>query len=115
MPKAQTLNPTKPSPQSDKPRAQTAKKPKPQRQNGSLGSCAGIRRAPGVDPCRIPGDPCGKGIPLTLLTLREAKGGGVSVRSLIISTSDTYCKFTSRMSAWLGLPLEEGHSASGGD
>lgn len=47
---------------------------------------------------------------LTLLTLSEAKGGGVSVRSLIISTSETYCRFTSRISAWLGFPLEEGHS-----
>ena len=40
----------------------------------------------------------------------EARGGGVSVRSLIISTSETYCKFISKMSAWLGFPLEEGHS-----
>lgn len=47
---------------------------------------------------------------LTLLTLSEARGGGVSVRSLIISTSETYCKFMSKMSAWLGFPLEEGHS-----
>lgn len=47
---------------------------------------------------------------LTLLTLSEARGGGVSVRSLIISTSETYCKFISKMSAWLGFPLEEGHS-----
>lgn len=47
---------------------------------------------------------------LTLLTLREAKGGGVSVRSLIIFTSETYCKFISKISAWLGLPLDEGHS-----
>lgn len=47
---------------------------------------------------------------LTLLTLSEAKGGGVSVRSLSISTSETYCKFISKISAWLGLPLDEGHS-----
>lgn len=47
---------------------------------------------------------------LTLLTLSEARGGGVSVRSLIISTSETYCKFMSKISAWLGFPLEEGHS-----
>lgn len=47
---------------------------------------------------------------LTLLTLSEARGGGVSVRSLIISTSETYCKFISKISAWLGFPLEEGHS-----
>jgi len=51
---------------------------------------------PRIPPCQPPSPP-GQG--LTLLTLSEAKGGGVSVRSLIISTSETYCKFTSRISA----------------
>lgn len=103
-----------------KSRAQTAKtqtqNTKPQTQSGTPGSCAGSGRAPAANPAGSLQDSRRslRDGALTLLTLREAKGGGVSVRSLIISTSDTYCKFTSRMSAWLGLPLEEGHSGGGG-
>lgn len=68
---------------------------------------------PAQDPKQEQGIPGLGNAAFTLLTLREAKGGGVSVRSLIISTSDTYWRLTSRMSAWLGFPLDEGHSGGG--